>query len=691
MVRVSFLSLLLAVLASFHSAAQQYRAFWADALHEGYKTPAEIDALVSNLSAAKANAVFVQMRRRADAYYRLSREPFAEDAAVPGGFDPLDDLIRKARPLNIEVHAWLVVYPGWPFATPPRDPNHLYWSHLAGATAELQWNNYTSAGVRGTGLDPGHPEVLPYLADTFLDILNHYEIDGIHLDYIRYPEDADYGYSPAAIDRFNRNLARGGFPARSDAAWSQWRRDQVTALVRQLYIRLQQKRPQAKLSAAVVTWGNGPASDAAYRALDAYSRVFQDWRGWLEEGIVDFTVPMNYFRESQYAGYLDRWSEYQKDRQYGRAYVNGLGNYLNTQPQTLAQIERVLRPSAQGNVPLGFALYSYASTTSENTAQRPDRAFYEAVGAMVAETPKAPELAWKARPERGHLAGRAVIEGAPQAWLDYLRVELLGPGGSTRTLRTDSTGFFGAADLEPGVYTAQLYADQELAASSDPIRIEQGQTTEAALRLPASGFAAHLPAIDEAPLEAAPGDVLRLSGRRLAREHAWAEAVPLPRSLAGLTVDVNGTAAPLFEAAQGMVEIQIPFTSAERWVIRARRGGLESAPVAVNAVAARPRVLGVQRGPEFLEITATGLGTTEPPALSGTGAGDSEPYLRCVLPVKVILSTAGGEMELEPSLAALAPWIPGRYAIRVPLPAGGAAAASLRVKAGDAISPAFNF
>lgn len=81
--------------------------------------PAGIDALVSNLSAAKANAIFVQMRRRADSYCRLCREPFAEDASVPDGFDPLDDLIRKARPLNIEVHAWFVVYPGWPFATPP--------------------------------------------------------------------------------------------------------------------------------------------------------------------------------------------------------------------------------------------------------------------------------------------------------------------------------------------------------------------------------------------------------------------------------------------------------------------------------------------------------------------------------------------------------------------------------------------
>lgn len=668
--------------------AQQYRAFWSDAFHEGYKTPAEIDALVSNLSAAKANAIFVQMRRRADAYCRLCREPFAEDAAVPAGFDPLDYLIQKARPANIEVHAWFVVYPGWPFATPPAAPNHLYWSHLAGAPADQQWNNYTSAGTRGTGLDPGHPGVLPYLADTFLDIFRHYDIAGIHLDYIRYPEDADYGYSPAAIDRFNRHLSRGGFPARTDAAWSQWRRDQVTALVRQLYIRLQQTRPAAKLSAAVITWGNGPLSDAAFRSLDAYSRVFQDWRGWLEEGIVDFTMPMNYFRESQYPNYLDRWSEYQKDRQYGRAYINGLGNYLNTQAQTFAQIQRVLQPSAQGNTPLGFALYSYASTTSDNTAQRPERAFYEALGAMLPATPAIPELPWKQRPEKGHLAGHVAIDGAPPAWTDYLRIDLFGPGGYSQTLRSDASGFFGATGLAPGSYTAGVYADQALAAASEPVAVEAGRVGEITLRLDATQFQSLLPALDPAPLQAAPGDVVRLTGKQLARTDAWAEAVPLPRTLAGLAIDVNGMAAPLFEASPGTVEFQLPYSDAAQWTVRARRAGLESAPVTLSAAAARPRILEAQIDNGSLAITATGLGLTNPPALSGAAGGEGEPYLRCALPVRVMLAAGWFDAELQPSLCALAPWIPGRYTVRAPLPAGWNSG-SIRIQAGDLFSPPF--
>ncbi|MCU0248285.1 MAG: family 10 glycosylhydrolase [Bryobacter sp.] len=680
--------LIILLLSALAACAQQYRAFWADAFHEGYKTPAEVDALVSNLSAAKANAIFVQMRRRADAYCRLCREPFAEDATVPHGFDPLDDLIRKARPLNIEVHAWFVVYPGWPFATPPKDPNHLYWTHLAGAPPAEQWNNYTSAGARGTGLDPGHPGVLPYLAGTFLDIFNHYDVAGIHLDYIRYPEDADYGYSPAAVERFNRHLGRSGFPARTDAAWSQWRRDQVTALVRQLYLRLQQVRPQAKLSTAVITWGNGPASDAGFRTLDAYARVFQDWRGWLEEGIVDFTMPMNYFRDSQFPQYLDRWSEFQKDRQYGRGYVNGLGNYLNTQAQTLAQLERVLRPSAQGNTPLGFVLYSYASTTSDNTAQRPERAFYETLGGMVAATPEVPELAWKARPSRGHLAGRVAIEGAPSQWRDFLPIELMGTDGFALSLRTDSSGFFGAVDLVPGQYTAGLFADRTLVAVSQPVVIEAGRVGEIQFNLDPGRLAPFIPALDEAVTEAAPGDVIRLTGRSLAREASWAEAVPLPRQLAGLAIDVNGLAAPLLEAGPGFVGLQLPYTADAQFILRARRGGLESAPLRIAAVEARPRILSARIEGDALEIVATGLGATDPPALSGSGGSDSEPFQQCVLPIRVLLVSTTGETEITPALAVLAPWIPGRYRVQAALPAG-LVPTQVRLKAGSAISPEF--
>lgn len=680
--------LIVLLLSALAACAQQYRAFWADAFHEGYKNPAEIDGLVSNLSAAKANAIFVQMRRRADAYCRLCREPFAEDAAVPQGFDPLDDLIRKARPLNIEVHAWFVVYPGWPFATPPNDPNHLYWTHLAGAPPEEQWNNYTSTGVRGTGLDPGHPGVLPYLAETFLDIFRHYDVAGIHLDYIRYPEDADYGYSPAAVDRFNRHLGRSGFPERTDSEWSQWRRDQVTSLVRQVYVRLQQVRPQAKLSAAVITWGNGPVSDTGFRSLDAYARVFQDWRGWLEEGIVDFAMPMNYFREAQFPQYLDRWSEYQKDRQYGRGYVNGLGNYLNTQSQTLAQLERVLRPSAQGNTPLGFVLYSYASTTSDNIAQRPERAFYETIGGMAPVTPEVPDLTWKSRPARGHLSGRVVIEGAPAGWKDFLSIELAGPDGFSRSLRTDSSGFFGAVDLVPGQYTAGLFADQTFVAASKPVVIGAGHVGEVLFRLDAGRFAPLVPALDESVTEAAPGDVIHLTGRSLAREPSWAEAVPLPRQLAGLAVDVNGLAAPLFEAGPGFVEVQLPYTSDPQFTVRARRGGLESTPLRIAAVEARPRILSAKMDGDSLDIVATGLGDTDPPALSGSGGSDSEPLQRCVLPIRVLLTSPAGETEFEPALAALAPWIPGRYRVRVTLPAG-LVSTQVRIKAGSAVSPEF--
>ncbi|MBI5084993.1 MAG: family 10 glycosylhydrolase [Acidobacteria bacterium] len=470
--------------------AQQYRAFWADAFHEGYKTPAQVDQLVENALTAKANAIFMEARVRSNSYFRQSLEGFAEDSAVPAGFDPLEYLIQKAHARGIEVHAWYVVYPLWRTGSPPQNPQHLYHLHGPPAAGDERWLNVSSAGVETLGLDPGHPGVLPYLIDVFLEPVKRYDVDGIHLDYVRYPEDADYGYNRASIERYSRQNNKVGVPSRADGAWNQWRRDQVTALVRQLYLRVQQLRPGVKVSAATITWGNGPLTDAEYRGKDAYGYVFQDWRGWLEEGILDLSVPMNYFVETKYATYLDRWAEYQKNRQYGRGYVNGLGNYLNTLPQTLAQLDRVLRPSSLGNTPLGVCFYSYASTRSEDPAQRPNPEFYQAIGEYFKEQVAVPELPWKTRPVKGHLMGRLEVNGGEKWWADGVMVRLAGREGGEQSRRTDASGFFGWVDLAPGEYKAQIESNGRMVFESDWVRVEAGRVAEIPARLNGDQFCA---------------------------------------------------------------------------------------------------------------------------------------------------------------------------------------------------------
>ena len=116
----------------------------------------------------------------------------------------------------------------------------------------------SNAGKISTSLDPGHPDAARYTADVILEPAQYYEVDGIHLDYVRYPEDANYGWNPTAVARFQRLYNRTGTPAVSDPAWAQFRRDQVTALVRQIYLRAFAIRPSIKVSAALIIMGERP-------------------------------------------------------------------------------------------------------------------------------------------------------------------------------------------------------------------------------------------------------------------------------------------------------------------------------------------------------------------------------------------------------------------------------------------------
>jgi len=685
-----FLVLLSAVFCA--SGQSQYRAFWADAFHPGFKTPQEVDALVDHLVQAKANAIFMQARRRGDSYYRQSLEPMAPDAAVPAAFDPLAYLIEKAHARNIEVHAWFVVYPAWRNEPPHPDPNHVWNRHGSHREGRENWANYSSTGVPGFALDPGHPDVLPYLMDVFLEPVRRYDIDGVHLDYVRYPEDADYGYNPAAVDRFHRLETRVGQPSRTDTAWSEFRRKQVTDLVRQLYLNLQILRPKVKLSMAAITWGDGPRSDAEFRSKDAYSRVFQDWRGWLEEGIIDMAIPMNYFRDATNAGFLDRWTEYQKDRQYGRAIVNGLGNYLNTIPQTVSQVGRVLAPSAAGNSLLGVCFYSYSATAS-GIPERPNPEFYATIGGLFPEFVPAPELPWKVRPEKGSIAGRIEMSGdVLEWWKDGANIRLSSEDGAfIRNLRTDVTGFFGAVELAPGRYRAEWIRDGLTIAAVGPLQVEPGRVAEFRLRASAEQIDAAMPALQHPGRAAAPGDVLRLYGRNLALAYGAATAVPLPAMMGGTLVLVNGVPAPLFEIDRDFVEIQLPFQRAGSWDILVRRAGADSNTITLESVAAAPAILSARRsGGDGIEIIATGLGMTDPPVPAGTGVSADEPYFRTAESVKLILTAGGSEWEIAPLFSGLMPYYPGRYVVRAQLPEGvSAGEVRLRVAGQDSPSAVF--
>ncbi|MGH2471446.1 MAG: family 10 glycosylhydrolase [Candidatus Limnocylindria bacterium] len=460
--------------------AGQFRAFWADAFGEGINDQAEIDALVAATKAAHANAIVAQVVRRGDCFCLRAGLPVNEGLAP--GFDPLQALINTAHGQGIEVHAWIIATAMWNNTTPPLDSSHLFNLHGPAASGRDNWVMTRSDGLSKLGddwyLDPGHPDAAAWVVNTATAIVRNYEVDGINLDRIRYPDGnpggiPSWGYNPTALERFRAETGRVGIPANNDSQWTAWRRDQISAIMRRVYLDSTALKPMVRVSADTITYGNGPQTMGSFEATRAYVEQLQDWRGWLREGIVDTAMLMNYKRDSlatepgNQRRMYDEWSEFAKDNQYRRSSVIGTALYLNTIPSSVSQARRAVSPSAAGSASGGWIGYSYrtpdvmadagtrsgAASLAELIRGLTQPSEYETIVPPVfADTQPVPPMTWKTQAIFGHLRGTALAsDGTPLTGTVVQLVEM-SAGVVLRSATTDGKGWFGFVDLPTGTY-----------------------------------------------------------------------------------------------------------------------------------------------------------------------------------------------------------------------------------------------
>jgi uncharacterized lipoprotein YddW (UPF0748 family) len=475
---------------TFAQQPPEFRGLWADGFNSAFKTPSQVTQYIADARAGHLNAVVAEVRKRGDAYYNSNFEPKASD--ILSTFDPLQDLITKAHDTSggkarIEVHAWIVSYPIWNNLTnAPPQVDHPYNLHP-------DWLSETSTGSLWDGnnyvFDPGHPEVQKHIYNVAMDIISRYDVDGLNLDYIRYSSKS-WGYNPVTVQRFNTLFNRTGNPATTDAAWLQFRRDQVTALVRKIYLNAAAAKPMVKISADTICFAPGVTTDSAWLSSSAaYTDKLQDWRGWMQEGILDLNLPMMYFDQTVYPTAWANWSLFAKDRSFNRHVALGLGIWLNTISDTAFQIRTVRNNTPSGNHADGASLYAYSDTNNENVSRadffnalitptvydtNPTPAFVDVVAP--------PEMPWKTAPTKGHIKGFVLAMG-DNAPLDGARVVL--SGGASRTQTNDATGFFGFVDLNPGSYTLTITFPGYNAASTN-VTVSAGLVTTADVYLSAS-------------------------------------------------------------------------------------------------------------------------------------------------------------------------------------------------------------
>ena len=479
----------------------EVRSLWVDGFHAGIRSQNEVEELVAHATRTHLNTLFIQVRRRGDALYTGGIEPSLDDPNYSPDFDGLAAIVTAGHKSGLKVHAWINAMPVWRDEAPPKDPRHVFNQHGPARTGPDNWLTRSREGVQkfpvGYFLDPGHPAVQDHLVRVYLDITRRYEIDGIHFDYIRYPETeerlprgSNVGYNEVSLARFHRATGRTDIPAPEDEAWIRWRRQQVTELVRRVSIEARALRPKVQVSAATIAWGEPPKSKGDFDNVSPMQRIFQNWGDWLDEGLLDAAAPMNYAREHdpRVREWFNGWISWEKKNKSDRHLVVGIGAYLNSRAGVLAQVERS-RAKAGGHRADGVSFFSYFRPSSTDGAAEdttavasPERMNFlsdgiEGVSGVFREPAAVPAMPWIEQPTRGFITGLAVDgEGKPVDGAT-VRVRRSGWFQKTERVKTDGNGWFGLTERKPGRYAARLEFPDGSLGDLVMIEVQQGAVT----------------------------------------------------------------------------------------------------------------------------------------------------------------------------------------------------------------------
>lgn len=396
-IRISQIALFLAFACQM-AAAQEVRALWV--VRTTLTSPEKIRQLVSSAADNGFNTLIVQIRGRGDAYYNSKVEPRAiELKDQPLTFDPLAFTLEEAHKRGLKVHGWINTNLLANLDALPAHPEHVYNKHpewLAvpkPVAAELykmsprdpayrqkivEWSKANRGELEGVYTGPANPKVRDHIYKIWMDVLKNYPVDGLHFDYVRFAS-PDFDYSRTSLENFRkwlqpqitsderRELKNAlktnplAAPEMFSSKFADFQRAQVTAVVERIYRGVKKRRPDALVSAAVF------ANDE-----NAYTRRFQDWRRWLQMGILDVACPMAYTTDT---------AVFQKQievatttaRGANRQVWAGIGAYRITSDSAVEKINVARALNTQG-----FILFSY-DFTARPSELNPDGAYLERI------------------------------------------------------------------------------------------------------------------------------------------------------------------------------------------------------------------------------------------------------------------------------------------------------------------------
>lgn len=299
---------------------------------------------------AGLNMILFQVRGNGDAFYHSRYEPWSDllsgTLGRDPGWDPLQFALETAHHLGMELHVWINTFPAWKAGRPlPTEsiPRHPLLAHPEWVVCDSTGTPmHPRAGY--ITFSPGNPQVQQHIRNVVMDLLGKYDVDGVHFDYIRYPEGTvRNGYSHDSV-----SVARFAAANPLQFKWNVWQREQINRFVGAVYNTITAAKPWVKVSAAVIGYHHGVR-------WNGYSAVMQDARRWLATGKIDLLFPMTYTRinhpTAPYTAALQQW----KEMRYLGGLINpGIATYKvggkYTWKEIWKEIERVRKDRFPGMV-----------------------------------------------------------------------------------------------------------------------------------------------------------------------------------------------------------------------------------------------------------------------------------------------------------------------------------------------------
>jgi uncharacterized lipoprotein YddW (UPF0748 family) len=338
----------------------EFRGIWVT--RWSWDTEEDIHALLEDIAQSGFNGVLFQVRGTFDAYYESAIEPWAKrltgTLGQDPGWDPLETAVVRGHELGLQIHAYLNVFPlarGGVAPTRGSIPEHAYHDNpdwrVADSNGEvLKVGSPAAEEMQYVFASPGNLQVRARIAAVAADIDARYDVDGIHLDYIRYPK-ASYSFDAAS----NALWSLAERDGQSDRA--QWQREQVNETVRRV-----QEGVGVPLTAAV--WGVHENKWGWPQVSEGNLDYYQDSHAFLEEGIADAIMPMIYWPVTQPTGQRLDFRTLAMDhleRAGDRHVYPGISAMVSDkEPDTYARVATCIQASRDIGAP-GWVLFDYAT------------------------------------------------------------------------------------------------------------------------------------------------------------------------------------------------------------------------------------------------------------------------------------------------------------------------------------------